>query len=681
MSARPALLAVIALLTSCDPPAPVVEPIFTGCDPLDEARCALPFPSAYFEREDATTASGMRVRFWDGSDCPTYSPGVGESQSPAFDQDVDGEESLDPCTNSLPVNIDDVAVKPHFFNRLDGFSIATPILAFFDDVSLDGVLTHQTLADYTRDDVKTVILDEAGNRVPHFVELDMTAEDPGERLLILRPVEALKFGTRYTVGIRGLTTNAGAPVAVSPAFAALRDGVPTQSWDVESRRERFDTQLFPALQASGFVRSEVQLAWDFTTGSRDGVVGDAERIRDDMPAHLPSTGVDFTITSVEEADCAVPGTHIGRTVYADLHVPYYTTADKPGVFLARDAGGHPAYRGMTDSEVMVRIPCSVLADPGPVRTIQYGHGLLGDKSEARTGWLADFLDSNKMIAFAMDWKGMATSDATDITFMLVSDISAFGILPERSVQGINEWVLAARAMKGTLGDDPALMVGDTRLVDPNDIVYYGISQGGILGGAYMGLTTEVTRGVFGVSGANYSYMLSRSQDFDPFFLVFMAKYPDHRDVTMGIALFQQLWDPAESSGWLSSMNGADLQPGMAAKQILLQPALDDAQVTPLTAHVQARAYGAKTISAQTRPIFGIEEASAPFVGSGITEYAYRDVPAAPDTNVPTDSEIDPHECPRRQPEAQAQIVHFFETGEIKSFCDGPCVFDSAATCR
>ncbi len=38
-------------------------------------------------------------------------------------------------------------------------------------------------------------------------------------------------------------------------------------------------------------------------------------------------------------------------------------------------------------------------------------------------------------------------------------------------------------------------------------------QGGILGGAYMAVTKDITRGVLGETGCNYALLLSRSVDF------------------------------------------------------------------------------------------------------------------------------------------------------------------------
>ena len=71
-----------------------LDEVYSGCDPLDEALCALPFPSSYFQ-EEAQTASGVQNRFYE---------------------------------ESLPLNRDGVRTRPELWNRLDGFSTLTPML-------------------------------------------------------------------------------------------------------------------------------------------------------------------------------------------------------------------------------------------------------------------------------------------------------------------------------------------------------------------------------------------------------------------------------------------------------------------------------------------------------------------------------------------------------------------------
>ena len=49
---------------------------------------------------------------------------------------------------------------------------------------------------------------------------------------------------------------------------------------------------------------------------------------------------------------------------------------------------------------------------------------------------------------------------------------------------------------------------------PSDVFYDGNSQGGIFGGTVMSIAQDITRGVLGVPGMNYSLLLTRSVDFD-----------------------------------------------------------------------------------------------------------------------------------------------------------------------
>ncbi len=74
-----------------------------------------------------------------------------------------------------------------------------------------------------------------------------------------------------------------------------------------------------------------------------------------------------------------------------------------------------------------------------------------------------------------------------------------------------------------------------------------------------------------------------------------------------------------SGGWLHFMTQL-VRPGTVRKQVLLQAALGDAQVTPLGAELMARAYSASTIYNQTRPVFGVAETRAENLTAAIVEW-------------------------------------------------------------
>jgi hypothetical protein len=205
------------------------------------------------------------------------------------------------------------------------------------------------------------------------------------------------------------------------------------------------------------------------------------------------------------------------------------------------------------------------------------------------------------------------------------------------------------------------------LLDTERVAFYGISQGGVLGGGYSAFSTDIERVALGVAGAPYDLLLHRSEDFDPFFAMFKIKFGDHRQIRLLIALMQHLWDPGEAGGWLRSMNELPGE-GAPAKTVLLQNALGDAEVTTLGGHLMARAYGASTIGPQTREVFGVEEDQAPFEGSALVEWRYVDGAEEPLENVPPDGDYSTHDCPRREPAARAQLIDFLETGVVYQYC-------------
>lgn len=622
------------------------------CNPIDPALCILPYPSIFHMRP-ASTPTGYQVALTE---------------------------------EALPVNVNGIGVDPKYLNEKDGFSTLGALLFYFPDVSLAGTVGHANLADYAAADAKTVLLDvDTGERVPHWIELDMKAP-PGARLLIIHPATPLRHGARHVVGVRGLTTTGGAPIEPSPAFAALRDKVGTDDGSVEGQRVRYNLEVFPALAAAGFAREELQLAWDFVTVSRQNSLGRMLYMRDDVLDALGAEGPPYEVTLVEDEDCADPAVSIGRTVTIEMTAPLYTETDDPGALLTRDADGQPYRNGEKTVEVMLRIPCSLIDQPTPSfgRVVQYGHGLLGGKGEARNGYLSRMADEYRWVILASDWTGMKSEDTGAIAGALADDPTGFVTVPERSMQGFTEFIAAMRLATGPLLQEKALQftAGDNTIyapIDPTRRSYYGNSQGGILGGAYLALSPDIERGVLGVGGTPYVLLLSRSADFDSFLAILTTRYTDPRDITVLIASFQNLWDPGETAGWAWALN-KEPDPKVGPKQALLQVAIGDAQVTGLGAHIQARALGAATVAPQTRPLFGIEEKQPGFTGSALVEWKYADVPDPPEENVPPPKATDPHECPRRELAAQQQLRDFLETGVVNQYCEGKCEGLRAETC-
>ncbi|MFW5925189.1 MAG: hypothetical protein ACOC9T_01930 [Myxococcota bacterium] len=619
------------------------------CNAVDPSVCTLPFPSSYFLQEDPSADSGQRVHFG---------------------------------ATSLPRHNQVGHVDPTYFNEKDGFSILTPMLFYFDDVSLEGTVTHENIGDSLLADSKTVVVNaETGEKVPHWVELDATTENRQQTVVIIRPAEPMDFATRYVVGVRGLTDTSGSPIDPSPVFRALRSGSGGGD-QVERQRPNYEDVIFPVLDGAGFAREDLQIAWDFVTKSRQSTIGQALAARDDAMAQWESAEPEYTL-QVEDFNCGEGGEDgIGREILVDMTVPLYTETDEPGTLLTRDADGLPEPNGTTTEDFVIRVPCSVIDAPEAASAplLQYGHGLLGGFGEARTRYLSQFANDHGYILFAADWKGMAGEDMVPILEMINTEPGKFNTIPERSVQGFVEFMAAATLMQGDLADDPALQFGEpaVSVVDTSRLYYYGNSQGGILGGAYTALSPDVQRGVLGVGGMPYSLLLPRSVDFNPFFDLFRIQFDDHRERMIFITgLTQMLWDLGEGAGFAHDMD----------KDVLLQVAINDHQVTTLGAHIQARAWGASTVMPQTRPVWGVSEMTAPFEGSALVEFLYPDIMDEPfEARPPEDEEElprngDPHECPRRDPAGQLQMSDFLQDGTINHHCDGICDDELQETCR
>jgi len=188
----------------------------------------------------------------------------------------------------------------------------------------------------------------------------------------------------------------------------------------------------------------------------------------------------------------------------------------------------------------------------------------------------------------------------------------------------------------------------------------------------MALSTDVTRGLLGEPGMPYNLLLNRSTDFGPFFVILKVTYHSARAIQLGMGVLQMLWDRTEPNGYAPYIN-ENMLPGTPKHEILMHVAIGDHQVTPLGAHIIARSVKAKNLSPTNRSVWGVEDAPAPFMGSGLVEYSFG-LPEVPKTNTPPEGpdEDDPHDKVRVLDPSYNQTDTFLRTGEIKQYCTGAC---------
>lgn len=612
--------------------ASIAEP-WQSCDPLVPSHCGLPFPSDVYTRPDTTSPTGLRLSF---------------------------------VARAVPSRT--VTRAP--FEALDGFSPVSSPMTHMPGATIAGLVGQHDLAASLALDARTVLYDlDTRTRVAHFAELDEAYDDDSERALLLRPAIGLTPSHHYAVAIRGVVDAAGAVLPPSPVFAALRDATPSDEPSVTDRRAAYES-LFSQLAEAGVDRASLQIAWSFTVGSRASLTGDLVAMRDAALTSVGSVGPTYSITMVDVRDPAIDP-DIAMRVTGEMHVPNFLTQATPGGSLRRDARGVPVAQGERVASFWLLIPRS--AATTPARPVQWGHGLLGSGAE-----IFDFDDlyplANRygFAIFAVDWTGMASTDLGYLANVAVSgDMGRFATITERLEQGILESLLAMRMVRGPLASDPAIALGGHAPIDTSiEPVFVGQSQGGILGGTYMALTTDVRRGVLLVPGQGYSFLLQRNsggwQMFSP---LFEAQYHP-LDVQRCLALMQLVWDRSEPSGFTPYVLN-DRLPGTPEHEVLMMVARNDHQVSMLSGHQMARTIGVPMLAPAFREVYGLDTVTAPHTGSAMIEVEFG-VPDVPEVNRPATEGVDPHTIIFSPTWAAETLAGFIRDGVVTTTCNGPC---------
>lgn len=606
------------------------------CDPIAPSYCAFPYPSNVFTVPDAEATTGRRLQL---------------------------SVSAFPAATNEP------------WERLDGFSPSAAISVHLPGATAAGLPGHEDPDASLAQDARILLLDaQTGERVPLFAELDYSTADPEQRSLMIRPLVRLEGATRYIVALRGIEDEGGEPLAASEAFAALRDELPMDDEPSVDARRGLYADIFARLADAGVERDEVQLAWDFTTASDEAVTEPMLHIRDETFAALGESSPPYTIDDVDTE--WFPEDFLMKLTGTFEAPLYLDSTEVSQGRLLWDAQGRPRAEGTVDVPFTMIVPR--VAEDAPVALLQHGHGLFGTRSQIESDHFRDVATQYGHAIFAIDWVGMSDEDALGAAgTILAGNANGLASMMDRLHQGTLQQLLMMRVAHAGLAQDPML----AGLLDADLRYYYGISQGGILGGVYMATSTEVERGVLDVMGQPYNLLLTRSVDFDAFFELMRMTWPDGRDVQYVLAVTQSLWDRVEPAGY-SPFIREDPLPGTPPHEILMTAALGDHQVPTLGAHVMARSIpGVVHLDTGLREVWGLESVEDSHMGSAYVEYDFG-LPPDPWCSQPQRACDDPHGKLRKTEAARDQIDLFLRTGEIRNFCaDGRCEFADLSGCE
>ncbi len=626
------------------------------CDPLDPSGCMLPFPNDYYTVPSKAMPTGRQIYFPPGA----FPTAVGSS----------------------PVN-----VMP--WEQNDGFSPGSTILLHVPGLSLSksDMATISRMGQSLDRNNPIVLLDATtGKRWLTWAELDSDDTDNRTQLLIIHPARNLSEGHRYIVALRNLKTASGRSIGPSAAFGASVLGIRYHaSTTFEPLAAAYTAHLksdLRTLSRAGVARRGLYVAWDFTVASRQNLTSPELDMRNEVFQQLGSSIPSYTVAKVVDDPKDNPS--LAREVTGTFDVPSFLTepAGQPGTELETSAGGVPKESGLVQlAGFDCEIPKSSTAEhPGHIGL--YGHGLFNSSSEVYASAIPQFSNAYDFVFCGTDWYGLS-SNTVALATTVVSNFGGFPSLSASLMQSLIDAEVLGKLMSSPDGfvTNSAFQNAARRpLVNSkSDLVYYGNSEGGIMGGAFVALSTEVRRAVLGVPGIDYAILLSRSADFLPFVGLLDTAYPSKATQQLGFDLIQMLWDRAEADGYAEQMTGG--LPGTPSHQILLEEAFGDHQVANIATETEARTIGAGILepalangrSNERQPFWDIPRLPVGSKGPGLTVWD-SGVPAAPLTDTPPVKGPDPHDTvPRTVPASWRQMNSFFTTGRIIDPCgDAPC---------
>lgn len=718
------------------------------CDFLDRTICLQPFPNDYYTKADPSTPTGKRLNL--GADSTPVNTGA-NTKTHLDVTDINRADGFSPG-NPIIIKIPGLDTPAAFSNTgLVPLEDISDYKRADQPVILIDAATGERQAIWAELDSNPTSVDPSDDG-PGGIGANPTNTGPVN--LMIRPAKNLEYGHRYIVAFRNLKDGNNAAIESPLGFRVYRDNLPTQQDIVENRRPHMESVIGDLVGKAGVDRSSLYMAWDFTVASRESITGRALTIRDDAFARLGDDdladrkidGVSPTIDVLaycDKSDTAspqcgnnypgnetfptpefdpdapvtspVPGAEEQRTVVGYIrNVPCYLDINgcPPGAKFSFKPNGELDWNPSFTMDVPFRclIPMSVVNTgtvvPGGTGT--YGHGLLGALNQINaTRTAANKTNSSWCAA---NWDGFSNLDILDVILPSLGNMSNFNKAVDRMQQGFVNFMYLQRALAHPDGfaDEEAFLMdhnGNTPITPASAIdtsagedtrgYYYGISQGGIMGGALTALSPDVDYGVLGVPGINYSTLLRRSVDSDEYFKtpgLLYSKYPDEASRPLLLSLMQLLWDRGEGNGYAEAMTDKPL-PNTNSHEVLLQLALGDHQVSNYAAEVEARTIGAVRYAPTLVPArtWDMDYEALPPVSTFPTDpdqsyMVYYDsgpkeftgtrgvgVAMPPLENVPPRTEWgygrDPHGDPRASVDANNHIETFYADGTIDA-CPG-----------
>lgn len=537
----------------------------------------------------------------------------------------------------------------------------------------------------------TLLTDVEEKRViPHSAEIDYL--DPKKPVVIIFPAEPLKHNTHYAISVVAAKDKNGRQLPRTRGMVNVMKATNSKT------RSRFVDKVIPAIKTAApwFSPASLQLMFDFVTVSEEAQLGPIRAARDVALEHVEKWKWDdhVRVVSITNDECnGDDSSLIARTIHLSLDVPSLLLRESRYSFLDQYKIQRKRNVTIGEAKAVFQIPCSLMRQTlgeGSGKqlraVVETGHGLFGNRDEVKDYFYRKMANDNGYIMMAMDWRGMSSFDLPVVIKTLVGNPDLFQAVRDNLIQGFANKLCLQHFSQNKMLDLEAFKFDgksiSTIAGSSLSSVFYGISQGGILGGGYMSLagkTGLIDRGVLGVPGTPFALVLTRSADFSVYDKLLMLNFYNNRHVRILLGVLQMAWDSTEASG-LQARPVSEPTP-----RLLLQAGLGDPIVPTIAAEALARAMGASTLPGNPRTIFGVpvdSEATNEELGPDVTlsEIMYeREYDSLPIENRYAEPN-DVHWCVRVDSAMVKQVEEFINTGRVIDPCKNDQCQRQAATC-
>jgi hypothetical protein len=545
----------------------VRAPLSAACDPLDETRCLLPWPSSTYTVADAATPTGLRLALQQAS---------------------------------LPISDDTASM-----NRDDGFSVVTPLAAGFPrpvDHTLDGTKNVTAARLFVAQPGSTL-----GQEVPLrlSVVLDETTTQP-QGLLVAYPMVPLAYDSDYVVVVLD-EVHADDGSRFSPDHAVrVALGLSDAATNADASLFAYHAPTRALLKQAGVDAHHVLRVWDFTTRSAASVSGPLTAMR---AAATAAAGAGQLTITIDSAMAFSDNSAMDVRGHVD-GIPAFAAATTG--WLSIDKNGTPSAVGTTTAPFRVVAPVGAGSS---YHVVVYGHGTGGSVNETT-------FDSEIVAAGAgklsLQWNGWTDNDTVTTlgnfaNILVGTDASTANLCQSLA----NEAALMA-LLPGALGDVLAAPTvgGVTNLAagrrpDTTTPVYAGGSLGGTMGYVLSLVEPSIQFAVLNVPGAGWTRFAYPSVLWKEVSILFGNA--TILDQALALAITQNNWDAVDGGAWAALSTRTD-------SFFLEQESIGDPVLPNLGTELVAASSHAVQVGAVLDPITGVMPVAGGATQTALTQF-------------------------------------------------------------